>query len=70
MTNPDRPPGLTCQDLSEIARAALRSRHPGFTDRELDLALERVLGGHDVAAEARRWRLSQPGLESPFAVVR
>jgi len=35
-------------DTREIARAGIRSRHPGYTQEEVDLALRRLLYGDDL----------------------
>jgi hypothetical protein len=35
-------------DTRQLTRAGIRSRHPGYTEQEVDLALRRVLYGDDL----------------------
>lgn len=39
-------------DTRELTRAGIRSRHPAYTDEEVDLALRRVLYGDDLVGRA------------------
>lgn len=39
-------------DTRELTRAGIRSRHPAYTDEEVDHALRRVLYGDDLVARA------------------
>jgi hypothetical protein len=39
-------------DTRELARAGIRSRHPAYTDEEVDFALRRVLYGDDLVGRA------------------
>ena len=39
-------------DTRELTRAGIRSRHPTYTDEEVDFALRRVLYGDDLVGRA------------------
>ena len=39
-------------DTRELTRAGIRSRHPAYTEEEVDLALRRVLYGDDLVERA------------------
>ncbi len=47
-------------ELREIAKAGIRSRHPGSSDQQVSLKLEALLLGEELAVAARRSRLA-PG---------
>jgi hypothetical protein len=45
-------------ELREIARAGIRSRHPEYGERQVRDALEDLLLGEELATAARRARLA------------
>jgi hypothetical protein len=44
--------GRSSTDTREVARAGIRSRHPEYTDDEVDLALRRILYGDELFGKA------------------
>jgi len=45
-------------EVRELAKAGIRSRHPEYSDRRLSAALEDLLLGEELATAARRTRLA------------
>ena len=45
-------------ELREVAKAGIRARHPGYGSQEVDDELEALMLGRDLAAAARRARLT------------
>jgi hypothetical protein len=46
------------EELREVAKAGIRARHPGFTDRQVREELEVLLLGRDLGTVVRRARLA------------